>query len=84
MLDSKSKKKLIEQAKVARMRRKRLEHDTIDAPAHKLVEKALLETENIYRTLIEITGEGIVVAQDGLLLQTFWAVRSKNCCPDPL
>ena len=50
MLDSGSKKRLIEQAKVARIRRKRLEHGSTDAPVHKVVKKAPLETENIYRT----------------------------------
>ena len=62
MLDSESKKRLIEQTKVDRIRRKRSEHGSTDALAHELV-----ETENIYRTLVENTGEGIVVAQDGML-----------------
>ncbi len=67
MLDSGSRKRLIEQAKVARIHRKPLKHGSTDAPAHKVVKRAPLETESIYRTLVENTGEGIVVAQDGML-----------------
>ena len=67
MLNSEDKKKSIEETEAACRHKKKSDRAGGDTTDRKIVQEALRESENRYRTVVENAGEGIVVVQDKML-----------------